>query len=127
MWGVREMRGGGVDVAYDSVGGDAFHQVRRCMGWNGRLLVIGFVGGIPDAPMNHTLLKNYSILGVHWGASLMRDPDSVGRQLMSIFDLAGQGAVKPALHPPVAFDQAARAIQDIAERKVSGKAVVEVG
>ena len=121
---VRELSGGGVDVAYDAVGGDAFHQVRRCMAWNGRLLVIGFVGGIPQAPLNHALLKNYSIVGVHWGASLMRDPDSIGRQLSALFALAGDDKVRPALYPPVAFDDAARALQDIAERKVSGKAVV---
>ncbi len=123
---VREMSGGGVDVAYDAVGGDAFHQVRRCMAWDGRLLIIGFVGGIADAPTNHALLKNYSIVGVHWGASLMRDPDSVGRQMQDIFDLARAGKVKPALYPPVPFEQAARTIQDIAERKVSGKAIVDL-
>ena len=64
---VREMSGGGVDVAWDAVGGDAFHQVRRCMAWDGRLLIVGFVGGIAQAPTNHALLKNYSIVGVHWG------------------------------------------------------------
>ncbi len=123
---VRDMSGGGVDVAYDAVGGDAFHQVRRCMAWDGRLLIIGFVGGIAQAPTNHALLKNYSIVGVHWGASLMRDPSSIGRQLAAIFALAEKGQVSPALYPPVPFDQAARTIQDIADRKVSGKAVVEV-
>ena len=123
---VREMSNGGVDVAYDAVGGDAFHQVRRCMAWDGRLLIIGFVGGIADAPTNHALLKNYSIVGVHWGASLARDPESLRRQLGDVFELARQGQVKPALFPPVPFDQAARTLQDIAERKVSGKAVVDL-
>jgi len=122
---VRDMSGGGVDVAYDAVGGDAFHKVRRCMAWNGRLLIIGFVGGIAQAPTNHALLKNYSIVGVHWGASLMRDPDGLQRQMEGIFDLAKQGKVKPALYPPVPFDQAARALQDMADRKVYGKLVVD--
>ncbi len=123
---VREMSGGGVDVAYDAVGGDAFHQVRRCMAWNGRLLIIGFVGGIAQAPTNHALLKNYSIVGVHWGASLMRDPGALSRQMDAIFDLARQGKAQPALYPPVAFDQAARALQDMADRKVYGKLVVDM-
>jgi len=123
---VREATGGGVDVAYDPVGGDTFHQVRRCMGWDGRLLVIGFVAGIPEAPMNHVLLKNYSIVGVHWGASLMRDPDSLGRQMSSILDLAEKGAVDPPLFPPYAFDDAAQALQDLADRKTYGKVVVEM-
>jgi len=124
---VREMSGGGVDVAHDAVGGDAFHQVRRCMAWNGRLLIVGFVGGIADAPTNHALLKNYSIVGVHWGASLMRDPDSVKRQMESVFALAREGKVAPPLYPPFSFDKAAEAIQAIADRQVSGKAVVELG
>ncbi len=123
---VRDMSGGGVDVAFDAVGGDAFHKVRRCMAWNGRLLIIGFVGGIAQAPTNHALLKNYSIVGVHWGASLMRDPTGLQNQMKAIFDLAGQGKVKPALYPPVAFDQAAQALQDMADRKVYGKLVVDM-
>ncbi len=123
---VREMSGGGVDVAYDAVGGDAFHKVRRCMAWNGRLLIIGFVGGIAQAPTNHALLKNYSIVGVHWGASLMRDPAGLQRQMDGIFELAKQGVVQPALYPPVAFDHAAQALQDMADRKVYGKLVVDM-
>lgn len=123
---VREATGGGVDVAYDPVGGDTFHQVRRCMAWDGRLLVIGFVAGIPDAPMNHVLLKNYSIVGVHWGASIMRDPDSLGRQMTEILALAETGAVDPPLYPPYPFDDAAQALQDLADRKTYGKVVVEV-
>ena len=123
---VREMSGGGVDVAWDAVGGDAFHQVRRCMAWDGRLLIVGFVGGIAQAPTNHALLKNYSIVGVHWGASLMRDPDSVRRQMDAVFDLARSGAVAPPVESVRPFDEAAAAIQAIADRQVTGKAVVTI-
>jgi NADPH:quinone reductase len=123
---VREMSDGGVDVCFDAVGGDAYQQARRCMAWDGRLLIIGFVGGIADAPTNHILLKNYSVVGVHWGASLMRDPDAVGRQMAAVFDLAENGEVAPPLYPPFGFEDAARALQDLADRKVYGKAVVEL-
>ena len=121
---VREASGGGVDVAYDPVGGDTFHQVRRCMGWDGRLLVIGFVAGIPEVKTNHALLKSYSIVGVHWGASIRRFPDSLGRQMTTLLDLAAQGVVDPPLYPPAPLEEAAQVLQDIAERKVHGKAVV---
>ena len=121
---VREASGGGVDVAYDPVGGDTFHQVRRCMAWGGRLLIIGFVAGIPDAPMNHVLLKSYDIVGVHWGASVMRDPSSVRRQMDAVFELVGRGEFTPPLYPPFAFEDAAQALQDLADRKTWGKAVV---
>ncbi len=76
--------GRGVDVVYEAVGGDVFQQVRRTVAWEGRLLIVGFTSGtIPDAPMNHALLKNYSIVGVHWGAWLARDPNNLPRELGS--------------------------------------------
>ncbi len=121
---VREASGGGVDVAYDPVGGDTFHQVRRCMGWDGRLLVIGFVAGIPEVATNHALLKSYSIVGVHWGASLARFPDSLRTQMSTLLDMAAAGTVDPPLYPPYAFEDAATALQDLADRKTYGKVVV---
>jgi NADPH2:quinone reductase len=121
---VRDASGGGVDVAYDPVGGDTFHQVRRCMGWDGRLLVIGFVAGIPEVATNHVLLKSYSIVGVHWGASLARFPDSLREQMTTLLDMATTGAVDPPLYPPYAFEDAATALQDLAERRTYGKVVV---
>lgn len=124
---VREITGGGVDVAFDPVGGDTFHQVRRCMGWDGRLCIIGFVAGIPEMATNHILLKNYSLVGVHWGASLMRDPASLDRQMTSVLQLAANGEVDPPLFPPVAFEDAARAIQDLADRNAYAKVVVTTG
>jgi NADPH2:quinone reductase len=114
---VREASGGGVDVAYDPVGGDTFHQVRRCMGWDGRLLVIGFVAGIPEVATNHALLKSYSIVGVHWGASLGRRPESLGEQMTTLLEMATTGAVDPPVYPPYAFEDAATALQDLANRQ----------
>ena len=121
---VREASGGGVDVAYDPVGGDTFHQVRRCMGWDSRLLVIGFVAGIPEVKTNHALLKSYSIVGVHWGASLAKYPESLGRQMGTLLDMAAEGTVDPPLYPPYAFEDAAQALQDLADRRTYGKVVV---
>ncbi len=120
---VREASGGGVDVAYDPVGGDTFQQVRRCMGWDGRLLVIGFVAGIPEFKTNHALLKSYSVVGVHWGASLPRYPNSLGEQMTQLLDMAAAGTIDPPLYPPYSFDQAAQALQDLADRKTHGKVV----
>ena len=116
----------GVDVAYDPVGGDMFQKVRRCMAWDGRLLVIGFVAGIPEIATNHVLLKNYSVVGVHWGASLGRDPSSFKRQMSSVVDLSGEGKVDPLLHPTYAFESSNQALQDIADRKVVGKVVEDL-
>mgnify|MGYP001798639208 CR=1 FL=1 len=117
---VRDASGGGVDVAYDPVGGETFHQVRRCMGWDGRLLIIGFVSGIPEVKTNHALLKSYSMVGVHWGASLMKFPASLEHQMTTLLDMAAAGTIAPPLFEPYAFDDAAQALQDIADRKIHG-------
>ena len=124
---VRELSNGGVDIAYDPVGGDTTHQVRRCMAWDGRLLIIGFVAGIPDLPANHMLLKNYSVVCVHWGASLGRDPQSLNNQMHSIIELAEKGFVDPLIFKPYEFENGAVAIQDLADRKTWGKVIVRVG
>ena len=97
------------------------------MGWDGRLLIIGFAGGtIPDSPMNHALLKNYSIVGVHWGASVTRDPSSLDRQLEELTKLADAGKISPAMYPPFTFEDARQAFDDLAHRKTTGKVVVEL-
>jgi NADPH2:quinone reductase len=73
---LKELTGGkGVDVAFDPVGGEAFDALSRSMGWNGRLLVIGFASGtIPKFPVNLTLVKGYSVVGVFWGAFTQKEP-----------------------------------------------------
>jgi len=124
---VREISGGGVDVCYEVVGGDTYQHARRCMGWDGRMLIIGFAGGtIPDSPMNHALLKNYSIVGVHWGASVQRDPSSLDRQLAELTRLADAGDISPNMYPPFTFENAKGAFDDLAHRKTTGKVVVEL-
>ena len=56
--------GRGADVIYDSVGGEIFDRSRRCIAVEGRILVVGFASGeIAQAPVNHALLKNYSVVG----------------------------------------------------------------
>ena len=61
--------GKGVDVLFDPVGGDAFDSACRAIARGGRLLVIGFASGrIPQLPVNLTLVKEFSVVGVFWGA-----------------------------------------------------------
>jgi len=122
---VREVTGGrGVDVCYDPVGGDVFRKSQRCMAWDGRLLIIGFVGGIAEAPTNHILLKNYSVVGVHWGASLARDPARLPTAVARLLAMAGAGEIDPLLYPPYSMDDGAQALQDLADRRTWGKAIV---
>ncbi len=123
---IRAATGGkGVDVVYDAVGGDIFDQVRRVVAWDGRLLIIGFTSGrIADAPTNHVLLKNYSIVGVHWGASLARDPSQLRRNWDRIVELFGTGHVDPLISAVRPLDEGVQALVDIGDRKTTGKIIV---
>ncbi len=119
--------GRGVDVAYDPVGGDLFEVTRRAMAWDGRLLVIGFTAGIPQAPANHVLLKNYSIVGVHWGASIARDGGSLRRQWDHVLAAVHQGPADPLIHSRRPLAEVPQALDDIGARRTTGKVVILPG
>ncbi len=125
---VRTETGGrGVDVCYDAVGGDIFDQIRRTMAWDGRLLIIGFTSGrIAQAPTNHILLKNYDIVGVHWGAWLGRDPAHLRQNWERVTELAATGAIDPLISATIPMAEAAQGLADIGKRKTVGKLVVRL-
>src|SRR5216684_8480544 len=91
---VKEVTAGrGADVVYDSVGGDAFRRSTKCIAFEGRIIIVGFASGdIPLAALNHALVKNYSILGLHWGLYARLDPDAVRTVHAELTRLADAGA-----------------------------------
>jgi NADPH:quinone reductase len=119
--------GKGVDVIYDPVGGDTFDQSRRTMGWDGRYLIIGFTSGrIPEAPVNHILLKNYSIVGVHLGAAVARDPSIHPRILSALIELYDEGRIDPLIFgQALPMAAAAEAMTKLASRQSYGKVVID--
>jgi NADPH:quinone reductase len=96
---VKEVTGGrGADVVYDPVGGDAFRKSTKCIAFEGRILVVGFASGdIPSAALNHALVKNYSIVGLHWGLYPQRDPGAVAECHAELTRLAAAGAIRPLI------------------------------
>ena len=77
---VKEVTDGrGADVVYDSVGGEAYARSTKCIAFEGRILVVGFASGqIPSVALNHALIKNYSIVGLHWGLYQTKEPQAIG-------------------------------------------------
>jgi NADPH2:quinone reductase len=115
----------GVDVVFDPVGADIFDISRRLVAFGGRYLVIGFTGGrIPEVAVNHILMKGYSIVGVHWGLAAQLDPMATSRVWKAITELVAAGYIDPLVMPEVAFEDAVRALDDIASRHTWGKVVV---
>jgi NADPH2:quinone reductase len=123
---VKQVTGGrGADVIYDSVGGDIFDQSLKCIAWAGRLLVIGFAGGrIPEVKANRVLLKNISIVGLHWGAYAMNEPERVAETFHALFDLYARRAVEPIVFRTFGLDQLPAALAALGGRQSYGKIVV---
>ncbi|WP_299699860.1 NADPH:quinone oxidoreductase family protein [uncultured Tateyamaria sp.] len=114
----------GVHVAYDAVGGDYAEPVIRSMAWGGRFLVVGFPAGIPAIPLNLTLLKSCQIVGVFWGASIYRDPKGHMQNITELFEMYEKGKIKPHISASFPMQDAAKALELIADRKVQGKVVL---
>lgn len=121
-----ETDGRGVDVVFDPVGGDLFDASRRVVAFEGRYLVIGFAGGrIPDAPANHVLVKNYAVVGVHWGLYRSERPEVVAAGQAAVLDLVASGRIDPLVGAVRPFDDAAAALDDLAAGRTTGKVVVQ--
>jgi len=117
--------GRGADVIYDSVGGDITGASLKCIAWNGRLLVIGFASGhIPEVKLNRVLLKNISLVGLHWGAHAMHEPARVGETFDALFGLYARGAVEPIIYRRYPLDDLPAALEVLGSRQSYGKVVV---
>ncbi len=119
--------GRGADVIYDSVGGDTFDRSRKCIAFEGRILVIGFSSGrIADLPTNHAMVKNYSVVGVYPARYAEVDRAFLERTHEELLELLETGAIAPLIRLEVTLEEAADAIRSLTDRKTVGKVVVRV-
>lgn len=121
-------QGRGADVVFDPVGGEHTEVAVRSTAWNGRLAVIGFAtGDIPSIPLNLTLLKGMSIVGVFWGRSILQEEPELHRQ--NFAEMAGMiaaGRLRPRVSAEFALADYEQAFAMFTERKVMGKAVFRI-
>ena len=120
----KRVTGGGADVVYDSVGGAYCEPALRAMNWSGRYLVIGFPAGIPAPPLNLTLLKSSSIVGVFWGASVAREPELHKGNVRDLFKLYSEAKIKPRISARYPLAEGGKAIRALMDRSAQGKLVV---
>ncbi|AFU98899.1 NADPH:quinone oxidoreductase family protein [Simiduia agarivorans] len=118
--------GKGVDVVYDTVGGDNFEICARSMAWNGRLLVVGFASGdIPKLAVNLTLVKGFSVVGVFWGTFTQKEPKVFASNMAELFQWYLEGKVKVVIHASLPLEQAEQALKIVADRQVMGKVILK--
>jgi NADPH2:quinone reductase len=118
----------GADVIYDPVGGDVYDRSTKCVAFEGRILIIGFTGGrFAEARTNHVLIKNYSVIGVHWGLYNLIDPHVVRDAHDDLVRLFEAGKIDPLVSETVALEGVPAALTRLGARATYGKVVCEIG
>ena len=116
--------GKGADVCFDPVGGDLFDAALSSLGWGGRILLVGFVGGIPKIPANRLLVKHRAALGSSLRYFRWHAPDKLRRSVEELLAWYGQGMLKPYVTHRLPLERGAAAIRLLTDRKAYGKIVV---
>jgi NADPH2:quinone reductase len=135
--------GRGVDVAFDTIGGEITTRTFRCMAFGGRHVLAGFASGIEDEDKGMVprpiLFGNFSLVGVC--LAYVDDPlavkQAVGSNFLSradadalhaqILELVAAGRVRPVVGLDVPFDELPTALDAMEQRRTVGRIVVRVG
>jgi NADPH2:quinone reductase len=117
----RELSEGKLDVVYDPVGGDLAAQCLRALAPGGQYLVVGFVAGIPQLPANHILLTNRTVVGVDWGAWMLKNYEANSQMLVEVLAEITKGNLHPVEPVSYPMSQSVQAMRDLQNRKVAGK------
>jgi NADPH2:quinone reductase len=116
--------GKGADVCYDPVGGDLFDAALSSLGWGGRILLIGFVGGVPKIPANRLLAKHRSALGSALRYFRWHAPDKLAKSVEELMRWYTEGRLTPLVTHRLPLERGVDAIRLLTDRKAHGKVVV---
>ena len=116
--------GKGADVCFDPVGGPLFDAALSSLGWGGRILIIGFVGGIPSIPANRLLVKHRSALGSALRYFRWHAPDKLRRSVEELIEWYGAGKLAPYISHRLPLSRSIEAIRLLTDRTAAGKVVV---
>ena len=123
---VREITGAGANAVFDPVGGEAFDLSMKCVAKEARVAVVGFASGrIPSVAANRLLLRNLSVIGAVWGGYIESRPNYLKETHARLMDLYASGTIRPEVRHRYRFEDAPRALHDVDQRKILGKAVLE--
>ncbi len=121
----RETNGRGADVIYDPVGGEIGERSTKCIAFEGRLVIIGFTSGkFSNFVANHILVKNYSVVGLHWGAYRHNNPAKIEHGWNELMNLYQTGKLKPVIGGRFHMEEVGDAMEFLASRKAVGKIVL---
>jgi len=121
-------KGRGVDIVYDPVG--MVDKSTKCIAWNGRILVVGFAAGnIEKVAMNKVLLKNISLVGIHWGRYAVAEKETEVAVWEGIMKLVAEGKFRGTVFTDkefVGLESIPDALKALGSRGTWGKVVVKI-
>ena len=124
---LRDVLPGGTDVVVDPVGGNLAEPALRSLRYGGRFVTVGYASGeIPRIPLNLVLLKGIQILGFEFGSFMTHEADVMHRNEQELLALLGDGRAAPHIGATFTLDEAAAALQYVADGKAIGKVVLDV-
>ena len=118
--------GEGVDVVFDPVAGELFDPALSSLGWGGRYLIFGFVGGIPKIPANRLLVKHRSAMGCSLRYFTDKAPEKLAISMDELFAMYAQGKLKPLISATYPLERTVEAMEELRQRKATGRVVVTV-
>jgi NADPH:quinone reductase len=118
--------GKGADVCFDPVGGELFDAALSSLGWGGRILLIGFVAGVPQIPANRLLVKHRAAIGSSLRYFRWHAPDKLRRSVEELIQWYSEGTLRPLITHRLPLERSVEAIRLLTSRKAHGKVVVVV-
>ncbi|MCJ2187316.1 NADPH:quinone oxidoreductase family protein [Novosphingobium beihaiensis] len=113
-----------VDLVFDPVGGEALEPAFRCLGYDGRHLVIGFTAGIASLRTNLALLKSASLVGVQMRDHALKRPEEAEAMRRTVIELAGEGTFRPLIAQRYPLADYAAAMNAAFSGKAAGRVVI---
>jgi NADPH2:quinone reductase len=134
--------GRGVDVAFDTVGGEVTAKTFRCMAFNGRHVLAGFASGIEQEDQGlvprPVLFGNFSLVGVchayvddpialkqATGFNFPAHADGV-KLHAALLELIERGKLRPLVGRVVPFAELPAALEAMGRRETTGRIVVRL-
>ena len=114
----------GADVCFDPVGGELADAALSALGWGGRMLLVGFVGGVQQIPANRLLVKNRAALGCSLRYYRNQAPDKLRRSVEALMAWYREGRLKPLVSHRLPLERTVEAIKLLTDRRAHGKVVV---
>jgi NADPH2:quinone reductase len=106
------------------VGGESYARSTKCIAFEGRILIIGFASGeIPTAALNHALIKNYSIVGLHWALYGTKNPQLLKDCHLELTKLVARGEIRPLVGARLGLDQVPAGLTELAGGGTVGRVV----